>query len=68
VAEEVVGLVDEVQRTPLREVPQTRDAQGYELTLRSGGQVRRISFSDATATAPLHRLRVLIDEYGTPLQ
>jgi hypothetical protein len=67
-ADDLARMVEAAESAPLREAPQRDipDATRYELTIRMGGAVRRVSFSDVTATPELRRLVQRIQADGTP--
>jgi hypothetical protein len=66
--EELARLVEEAERAPLRKAGtgNVPDAMRYELTLSTGGAVRRLSFNDASATPELRRLMKRIQSDGRP--
>lgn len=65
-AEALADLVDAAERAPLREAPPHRvpDAMHYDVTIRRGGEVRRLHFDDVTATPELRRLIERIQALG----
>jgi hypothetical protein len=64
--EELARLLEQAERAPLRQAGNVPDAMRYELTVSTGGAVRRLSFNDASATPELRRLMERIQSDGTP--
>jgi hypothetical protein len=65
-ARELAELVAAAERAPQRTSPSRSlpDATHYDITIRRGGQVRRLSFDDATAPPEVRRLLERIESEG----
>jgi hypothetical protein len=65
-AREIEELVEKAETTPPRTAPQRSipDATQYDLTIQRGGQVRRLSYNDATIPPEVRELVKRIEAEG----